>query len=165
MNARTLHPFSDPFSQPTLETCLGRRPSHCPGGKLEAAGCLNLFDRPLRRICDLGLDGSQKPACTGKCGYWWQSDFCTDWLWHINLIGGATPWAIGMAVGLSILAMVVFDVLHAPAGALPLVIGVNHPEPVSFMVSLAISTVLLVLLGRIYGWLTAPKRPADSGTK
>jgi CBS domain-containing membrane protein len=78
---------------------------------------------------------------------------------------GATPWAIGLAVGLSILAMVVFDVLHAPAGALPLVIGVNHPEPISFMVSLAISTVLLVLMGRLYGWLTTRKGPADSSAK
>jgi uncharacterized membrane protein YgaE (UPF0421/DUF939 family) len=43
-----------------------------------------------------------------------------------------TPWAIGLAVALAIFAMVLLDVLHAPAGALPLVIGISHPEPLSF---------------------------------
>lgn len=74
---------------------------------------------------------------------------------------GTMPWAIGLAVGLSIFAMLAFDVLHAPAGALPLVIGINHPEPVSFMTSLVVSTVLLVVLGRLYLWLMAPKTSPD----
>ena len=64
---------------------------------------------------------------------------------------------MGFAVGLAIFAMVMFDVLHAPAGALPLVIGINHPEPVAFMASLAASTILLVLLGLIYVRLTERK--------
>ncbi|OYU52705.1 MAG: HPP family protein+B94 [Alphaproteobacteria bacterium PA1] len=70
---------------------------------------------------------------------------------------GATPWAIGLAVGLAIFAMVLFDVLHAPAGALPLVIGISHPEPVAFLATLAASTIILVVLGRLYLWLTEPK--------
>ena len=72
-------------------------------------------------------------------------------------LSGSTPWAMGFAVGLAIFAMVMFDVLHAPAGALPLVIGINHPEPVAFMASLAASTILLVLLGLIYVRLTERK--------
>lgn len=68
-----------------------------------------------------------------------------------------TPWAIGLAVGLAIFAMVLLDVLHAPAGALPLVIAIGHPEPISFLTTLAASTVLLVVLGRLYVWLTEPK--------
>jgi CBS-domain-containing membrane protein len=70
---------------------------------------------------------------------------------------GSTPWVIGLAVGLAIFAMVVFDVLHAPAGALPLVIGLSHPEPVSFLATLAASTVLLVVLGRLYQGVAEPK--------
>jgi hypothetical protein len=53
--------------------------------------------------------------------------------------------------------MVLFDVLHAPAGALPLVIGISHPEPLSFLATLAASTCILVGLGRVYLWLTEPK--------
>ena len=68
-----------------------------------------------------------------------------------------TPWAIGLAVALAIFAMVIFDVLHAPAGALPLVIGISHPEPLSFLATLAASTCILVGLGRLYLWLTEPK--------
>ena len=68
-----------------------------------------------------------------------------------------TPWAIGLAVALAIFAMVVCDVLHAPAGALPLVIGISHPEPLSFLATLAASTGILVGLGQIYLWLTEPK--------
>ncbi len=68
-----------------------------------------------------------------------------------------TPWAIGLAVALAIFAMVVFDVLHAPAGALPLVIGISHPKPLSFLATLAASTCILVGLGRLYLWLTDPK--------
>lgn len=63
---------------------------------------------------------------------------------------GSTPWAIGLAVGLAIFSMVIFDVLHAPAGALPLLIGLSSPEPVSFLATLSVSTVLLVVLGRLY---------------
>ncbi|MCE2892199.1 MAG: HPP family protein [Aquidulcibacter sp.] len=70
-----------------------------------------------------------------------------------------TPWAIGLAVGLAIFAMVLLDVLHAPAGALPLVIGISHPDPLTFLVTLAASTILLVGLGRLYLWLTEPKTP------
>ncbi|WP_395778432.1 HPP family protein [Aquidulcibacter sp.] len=68
-----------------------------------------------------------------------------------------TPWAIGLAVALAIFAMVVFDILHAPAGAMPLVIGVSHPEPFPFLATLAASTCILVGLGRFYLWLTEPK--------
>lgn len=68
-----------------------------------------------------------------------------------------TPWAIGLAVALAIFAMVLLDVLHAPAGALPLVIGISHPEPLSFLATLAASTCILVGLGRLYLWLTEPK--------
>ncbi len=68
-----------------------------------------------------------------------------------------TPWAIGLAVALAIFAMVVFDVLHAPAGALPLVIGISHPKPLSFLATLAASTCILVGLSRLYLWLTEPK--------
>ncbi len=68
-----------------------------------------------------------------------------------------TPWAIGLAVALAIFAMVLLDVLHAPAGALPLVIGISHPEPLSFLATLAASTCLLVGLGRLYLSLTEPK--------
>jgi hypothetical protein len=53
--------------------------------------------------------------------------------------------------------MVLLDVLHAPAGALPLVIGISHPEPLSFLATLAGSTCILVGLGRLYLWLTEPK--------
>lgn len=70
---------------------------------------------------------------------------------------GSTPWVTGLAVGLAIFAMVIFDVLHAPAGALPLVIGLSHPEPVSFLATLAASTVLLVVLGRLYQGVAEPK--------
>lgn len=76
---------------------------------------------------------------------------------------GSSPWAIGLAVSLAIFAMVLFDVLHAPAGALPLVIAISHPEPVSFLATLAASTVLLVVLGRLYIWLTEPKSPVTPG--
>jgi CBS domain-containing membrane protein len=76
---------------------------------------------------------------------------------------GSTPWAIGLAVSLAIFAMVLFDVLHAPAGALPLVIGISHPEPISFLATLAASTVLLVALGRLYIWLTEQKSPNTLG--
>jgi CBS domain-containing membrane protein len=72
-----------------------------------------------------------------------------------------SPWAIGLAVALAIFAMVLLDVLHAPAGALPLVIGISHPEPMSFLATLAASTCILVGLGRLYRWLTEP----NSGLK
>lgn len=77
-------------------------------------------------------------------------------------ISGATPWGIGFAVGLAILAMALLDVLHAPAGALPLVIGINHLEPVSFIATLAFSTILLVVLGHLYRGLTERKPKSQS---
>ena len=40
-----------------------------------------------------------------------------------------TPWAIRVGVGLAIFAKVFLHVLNTPAGALPLVIGIDHPEP------------------------------------
>ena len=40
-----------------------------------------------------------------------------------------TLWAIGLAVGLAIFAKVFLHVLKTPAGALPLVIEIGHPEP------------------------------------
>jgi len=72
-------------------------------------------------------------------------------------IQSPSPWAIGIAVALSIFAMVLLDVLHAPAGALPLVIGISHPDPFPFLVTLAASTCILVGLGRSYLWLAEPK--------
>jgi len=40
-----------------------------------------------------------------------------------------------------------------------LVIGISHPDPLTFLVTLAASTILLVGLGRLYLWLTEPKTP------
>ncbi len=54
-------------------------------------------------------------------------------------------WPIGLAFGLAIFEMVLFEVLAAPRGALPLVFGLGYLEPVYWSTTLAPSTVLLVM--------------------
>ncbi|GBF58142.1 hypothetical protein PbB2_01813 [Candidatus Phycosocius bacilliformis] len=71
-----------------------------------------------------------------------------------------SPLSLGLAVGLAILAMALLDLLHAPAGALPLVIATHHPEPLPFLATLVVSTVALVLLGIAYQYLAQPKSSA-----
>jgi CBS-domain-containing membrane protein len=63
---------------------------------------------------------------------------------------GTSPVAIGVAVALAIFAMITLDVLHAPAGALPILVASSHPTAFSFLSTLAFATVFLVVCGALY---------------
>jgi CBS-domain-containing membrane protein len=75
---------------------------------------------------------------------------------------GSGPWVIGLAVALAIIAMVSLDVLHAPAGALPILISATHPAPALFLATLGVSTLILVVLAslfhRIFGSAVHPEK-------
>lgn len=63
---------------------------------------------------------------------------------------GTSPVIIGLGVALAIIAMMSFDVLHAPAGALPVLVAITNPSPFVFLSALAISTFILVGFGALY---------------
>jgi CBS-domain-containing membrane protein len=63
---------------------------------------------------------------------------------------GPHPWAAAAAVGLAILAMVLTDTFHPPAGISPLLI-VSGSLPWSFLLTPVLTGVLL-LAGFAYAW-------------
>jgi CBS-domain-containing membrane protein len=63
---------------------------------------------------------------------------------------GMSPLIVGLSVALAIIAMMTFDVLHAPAGALPVLVAIINPSPFVFLSALAMSTFILVGFGALY---------------
>jgi CBS-domain-containing membrane protein len=61
-----------------------------------------------------------------------------------------TGWALGLAVGLAIAAMMALRVTHPPAGADPLVMFFENPGWSYLGLPVCAGSVLLVLIGMIY---------------
>ena len=61
-----------------------------------------------------------------------------------------TGWALGLAVGLAIAAMMALRVTHPPAGADPLVMFFDNPGWSYLGLPVCAGSVLLVLIGMIY---------------
>ncbi len=55
-------------------------------------------------------------------------------------------WMLPVAVGLCISAMMVLDSVHPPAGSVPLVVYLTHPDPAQFLLWVGVGVVLLVML-------------------
>lgn len=63
---------------------------------------------------------------------------------------GVTPWSLGLAVGLSVMAMMSTNTVHPPAGANPLVIMLTG-EQWSFLVTpIATGVSVIVTFGYLY---------------
>ncbi|MFF6773499.1 HPP family protein [Streptomyces sp. NPDC012637] len=62
---------------------------------------------------------------------------------------GRSLWAAAVAAGLSVGLMLLLRAVHAPAAATAVLAVLQDPRPVSFLVLLAVGSVLLVLLGLI----------------
>lgn len=63
---------------------------------------------------------------------------------------GLNEWSLGLAVGLSVLIMMLTNTIHPPAGANPLVIMLAG-ESWSFLLSpVASGAILIVLIGYVY---------------
>lgn len=67
----------------------------------------------------------------------------------LNLIG-FNEWSLGIAVGLSVFAMMITNTIHPPAGANPLVIMLAGEEWSFLIMPVALGAVLIVLIGFVY---------------
>jgi CBS-domain-containing membrane protein len=66
-------------------------------------------------------------------------------------------WAMGLAVGASVIAMATARVMHPPAGANPLIVMLDHPGVDFLAIPVLAGTVLLVALAVVVHRL--PPRP------
>lgn len=67
----------------------------------------------------------------------------------LNTIG-LSEWSLGLAVGLSVLIMMLTNTIHPPAGANPLVIMLAGENWSFLFIPVASGAILIVLMGYIY---------------
>jgi CBS-domain-containing membrane protein len=63
---------------------------------------------------------------------------------------GPQPWALGLAVGLAIAAMMVTRTVHPPAGSNPVIVFLAHPGWGFLLFPVVTGAALLVLIAVIY---------------
>jgi CBS-domain-containing membrane protein len=68
------------------------------------------------------------------------------------------PETMGMAVGvgLAIMAMMMTDTIHPPAGAVPIVVALSHPDLFFLLAPVGAGAALIVLIGALYRRLPVP---------
>lgn len=74
-----------------------------------------------------------------------------------------TWWALALAVGLAIAAMVALRLTHPPAGADPLVIFAAHPGFDFLLFPVLSGTVLLVIIAIAFHRLSGTRYPMERG--
>lgn len=71
---------------------------------------------------------------------------------------GATPWTMGLAVGLAVGLMLLTSTTHPPAGANPLVVMLAGEQWGFLLMPAAVGAVLIVAFGVVYHKLISGQR-------
>lgn len=74
------------------------------------------------------------------------------------LLAGRGDYAVAAAVGLALVAMLLTDTVHSPAGADPIIVAVSGAGPELLLIALGL-LILTDMLGRLIGRLFASPRP------
>jgi CBS-domain-containing membrane protein len=62
---------------------------------------------------------------------------------------GQNEWSAAIAGGLALGAMLMLRVPHSPAAATAVIVALTSPQVISFLILLAVATVILVLVGLV----------------
>lgn len=74
---------------------------------------------------------------------------------------GVNEWSLGLAVGISILTMILTDTIHPPAGANPLIVMISNQSWDFLFMPLLAGAVLIVFIGYIYHLLISKNKYPD----